>query len=155
MEEQRRRQEQDRDEVPKVAGVRTVDAPQTPRAWTIDGRRIALELDLAVYSIGAIRAASYKFTDRCYVYLALGDAASTVIAVLAAKETSATLPVDSLLGEYVNEILDQQIRESLAADFGPLQNLIAAQAFAEGNLLDPERDDADYRSDPRGVRRRG
>src|SRR5713226_5212049 len=143
MEEQRRREEQDRDEVPEVAGVRTVDAPHVPRAWTLDGRRIALALDLSVYSIGAIRAASYKFTDRCYVYLALGDAARTVIAVLAAKDTHASLAVDALLGEFVNEILDQQIRESLAAEFGPLQALIAAQAFAEGNLLDPERDDAD------------
>jgi His-Xaa-Ser system protein HxsD len=155
MEEQRRRKEQDSDKVPEVAGVRTVDTPRTPRAWTVDGRRVALELDLSLYSIGAIRAASYKFTDRCYVYLALGDTARTVIAVLAAKETHASLAVDSLLGEYINEILDQQIRESLAAEFGPLQDLIAAQAFAEGNLLDPERDDADYRSDPRGVRRRG
>jgi His-Xaa-Ser system protein HxsD len=155
MEEQRRREEQDRDEVPEVAGVRTVDLAHTPRAWTVDGRRIALELDLSVYSMQAIRAASYKFTDRCYVYLALGATARTVVAVLAAKDARVSLAVNALLGDFFNELLDQQIRESLAAEFGPLQDLIAAQAFAEGNLLDPERDDADYRSDPRGIRRRG
>ena len=44
------------------------------------------------------------------------------------------------IGEFFNELLDQQIRFSLDAEFAPLRTLIVAQAFSEGNLLPADAD---------------
>ena len=59
--------------------------------------------------------------------------------------------LEELLGELSNELIDQQIRERLAERAGTIRELIVAQAFADGNLLDPDRDDGDPESDPRDI----
>ena len=48
----------------------------------------------------------------------------------------------------VKDLCDQALREDLEREFGAVRTLIVAQAFSEGNLLDPGRDDADHRLDP-------
>lgn len=55
---------------------------------------------------------------------------------------------------FVNELTDQQLRTVLEAEFGALRTLVVAQAFSEGNLLDPDRDTADDETDNRGTRLR-
>jgi hypothetical protein len=60
--------------------------------------------------------------------------------------------LDSLVGEFCNELTDQQLRVVLEKEFGELRTLIVAQAFSEGNLLDPDRETADDKADPRGTR---
>lgn len=112
--------------------------------------RVALTIDTSVYSRNAIIRAIYKFTDRCYVLLSSHDVRpNCYIAYLTAKSPSADL--EQLVGEFGNELLDQQLREQLEKQFGEIRSLIVAQAFAEGNLLDRERDDGDYTADPRGI----
>lgn len=118
-------------------------------AWSFGRTGVALEVDLAVYSVEAARRAAYKFTDRCYVFLASGG--GTLVATLTPKIDGQDL--DVLVGDFGNELLDQRLRESLEMQFGVVRDLIVAQAFAEGNLLDTDRDDGDYRSDPRGIGR--
>jgi His-Xaa-Ser system protein HxsD len=135
-----------------VAGVRRCEA--SPRAWTLNGQWIALEVDLSIYSAEAIRRAGYKLTDRCFVFLAPGTSEGTLVACLAPKSPQPATYVEELMGEFANEVLDQKLRESLAEEFGPIQALITEQAFGEANLLDPERDEGDYRTDPRGIGRR-
>src|SRR5260221_6887034 len=155
MEERAGRETEDRGQSPDpVGGLRNTQATRQPQAWTLDGQRIGLEVALSVYSTAAVLRAAYKFTDRCYIFLAPGDTPGTLVAVMAPKKPHSAEAVETLVGEFANEALDQRVRESLAREFGPIQSLIAAQAFSEGNLLDPERDEADYRADPRGVGRR-
>ena len=135
-------------------GLRPLDSKDVPRAWTLDGQRIAIEVDLSIYSSRAILRAAYKFTDRCYVFLGPADRAGALHVVLAPKKPQAPDLMEALVGEFANEAIDQRLRESLADEFGAVQKLIAVQAFAEGNLLDAERDDGDYRADPKGISRR-
>ena len=60
-----------------------------------------------------------------------------------------------LTGDFLNELLDQALRERLEAEFGPVRELIVAQAFSEANMLDPVRDDGDYNDDPLSIGRMG
>ncbi len=114
------------------------------------GSMIAIELDTSLYGLDAIFRAAYRFTDRCYIFLARVPEASTLVVVtLMAKQPAADLR--PLVGELCNELIDQQIRLALAREAGPLRDLIVAQAFAEGNLLDEQRDVGDFESDPLGI----
>jgi His-Xaa-Ser system protein HxsD len=126
----------------------------TLRAWTLTGDRVALELDLSIYSTEAILRAAYKLTDRCYVFLARVQQPDRLVAVLALKKATTPEALRTLVGEFSNEVIDQRIRESLASEFSSIQTLIIAQAFSEANLLDPGRDEADHRTDSRGIRQR-
>jgi His-Xaa-Ser system protein HxsD len=125
-------------------------ADSTVKAWVTEpGRQVALAIDTTIYSLDVILRAAYKFTGDSFVFLSRKDnSAQQILAVFVAKDGSAA---PELIGRFSNELLDQRLRESLDKQFGPLRTLIVAEAFAEGNLLDGDRDGGDYVSDPRGA----
>jgi len=155
MEDIRRQDEANRSEgsadLIAVAGVSLHRGERTDSLGVLDDR-VALEVDTTIYGQEAVLRAAYKFTDRCYVFIE-GDKirAGSLIVALTPK---ASLSVGALIGEFCNELLDQQVRESLSREFGDIRTLIVAQAFAEGNLLDKERDEGDYLADPLGIGKR-
>lgn len=117
---------------------------------SLENGQLILKVDSTVYSKPCLFRTCYKFTDRCYVFLSRDeDNQKTIITVLSPKAESVDL--NQLSGEFFNELLDQQVRDSLSKETGELRNLIVAQAFAEGNLLDESRDEGDYEADPLGI----
>jgi len=131
-----------------MEGVR--ESVARPMSLALGDSLIAIEVDTSLYGLDAIFRASYRFTDRCYIFLARVPEASTLVVVtLMAKQPAAELR--PLVGELCNELIDQQIRLALAGEAGPLRDLIVAQAFAEGNLLDEQRDVGDFENDPLGI----
>ena len=117
---------------------------------SLENGQLILKVDSTVYSKPCLFRTCYKFTDRCYVFLSHDeDDQKTIITVLSPKAESVDL--NQLSGEFFNELLDQQVRDSLSKETGELRNLIVAQAFAEGNLLDESRDEGDYEADPLGI----
>jgi len=128
------------------------DAGQELRAWTVDGERVALSLDTRIYAVEAILRAAYKFTGQAYVFLTSDETPGSVIAILTAKDQRYSLT--KLIGDFSNDLIDQQLRHTLQQEFGPLQTLITAQAFSDTNLIDPEQDDGDYQEDPHGIGKR-
>ncbi|HKU51152.1 MAG TPA: His-Xaa-Ser system protein HxsD [Nitrospira sp.] len=113
------------------------------------GSVLALEIDVSIYESSAIFRAAYKFTDRCYIFLARAEEASFLIVTFRAKKEGQDL--SDLIGLFCNELIDQQIRQELAREAGPVREIIVAQAFAEGNLLDSLRDEGSYEEDPLGI----
>ena len=130
-----------------IEGVRATTSE--PEAFRLGQALLSVEVDLSLYSLRALFRACYKLTSSCYVFMSRTPDPTWLVVTLFAKTPE---PVNvSLLGELHNELLDQQIRESLEAEMGPLREMIVAQAFAEGNLLDPQRDDGSYEEDPYGI----
>jgi len=115
--------------------------------------RISIDVDTRLYSVPATMRAAYKFTGRYHVALQQSsestDLALTV--TLSPKSSSQIFDEGSVRGDFLNELLDQRLRETLEAEFGSLRELIVAQAFADANLLDPAREDTDYLADPLGI----
>lgn len=109
-----------------------------------------VRVDLSIYSQPAVERACYKLTDRCWIEIRR-DPDSMESLELALHPKAEEFAIRPLVGELFNELLDQQIRERLAVEAGPLRELIVAQAFAEGNLLDPWRDEGDVAEDPLGI----
>jgi His-Xaa-Ser system protein HxsD len=129
------------------------DAGQQLRAWTMDGQRVAIALDTSIYAKEAILRAAYKYTDHSYVFLATDDETpGSIIVILTPKDNDH--PLTKLIGDFSNELIDQQLRYTLQQEFGPIQTLITAQAFSDTNLLDPTQDDGSYQVDPHRIGQR-
>ena len=120
-----------------------------PPFWKHDSAHVALELDAEIYSVDAVLRAAYKFSDRA-MWLLDRNAGRLVVFVVGKRRDAEVEPV---LTDFVNELLDQQLRVRLEQQFGTVRDLIVAEAFSEGNLLDPDRDHGDYKTDPRGAGR--
>ena len=118
--------------------------------YCADGGAI-LTVQVSVYSLQALFKTCYLFTDRCYLFLErLND--DSIEVHITSKDNM--LSLDSLVGEFCNELIDQRVRADISKESGKLREIIVAQAFAEGNLLElpgmgPDRDD--YHADPLGI----
>ena len=123
-------------------------------AWRTDDAHHAVPIDLSVYSAQAVIRAAYKLTDRAFVYLRRDDDAPDSKLWVFLFGRSATADVKPFVLELMNELVDQQLRVQLDAEFRDVRTLIVAQAFAEGNLLDPNDERIDYRTDPREAGKR-
>lgn len=135
-----------------IPGIRPADVTTEPfferRRWA------ALEIDTSIYELGAIFRASYALTDKYFIFISRSaEEENRIIVALSTKAGDA--PARALAGEFSNQLIDHQLRCTLAREAGPLRELIVAQAFSEGNLLDEQRDDGDYQEDPLGIGRCG
>lgn len=119
-------------------------------AWRLDAAHLAVPVDLTVYSLDAVVRAAYKLTDRCFIFVQRNpDHDSEATTYLVGRASSSDL--QPLVLEFLNELLDQQLRCQLEAQFSDVRTLIVAQAFSEGNLIDAEADGGDYHGDPLGA----
>jgi His-Xaa-Ser system protein HxsD len=132
-------------------GIEAGGSAELPIRLTSEGV-VALEIDRSVFSIDAVLRAAYKFTDRCHIFIQTHDTRPDRWLVVIRAKTEADRN-DHVAGEFANELIDQRLRQRLEEQFSDVRTLIVAQAFSEGNLLDPTRDESDYQSDPRGIGR--
>jgi His-Xaa-Ser system protein HxsD len=116
---------------------------------------VSIEVDTQLYALPAVMRAAYKFTGRYHVALRRPDDISepNVTVTLTPKSSGGRVDERQLTGDFLNELLDQALRGHLEAEFGPVRELIVAQAFSDANLLDPARDEGDYAEDLLGIGR--
>lgn len=114
----------------------------------VQGRVVALEISISAYCSSAVLRACYKFADRVYSFLSTTESEGTLALALWSRSGGEVPP--GFLGEFCNELADQELRERLAREAGPIRELIVRQAFAEAEFTD-EDDDADYEADPLGI----
>jgi His-Xaa-Ser system protein HxsD len=94
--------------------------------------------------------AAYKLTDRCIVFIERDHERETE-AIVYVVGRSPSSDVSAAAADFRNELIDQQLRCLLEAQFNDVRTLIVAQAFSEGNLIDADADEGDYRTDPLGA----
>jgi His-Xaa-Ser system protein HxsD len=93
---------------------------------------IEIALDVGLYTQSAILKASYKFTGTCYVSMTTAPEGPIVVAFI--SKTPGSLP-DNLKEEFLNELLDQRLRELISEETLPVRNLILAHALSKLDLL--------------------
>lgn len=108
-------------------------------------------LDTSIYDLTTIYKTCYIFTNRCYLYLARGVGNTLVVRMKPKEAGQQDLAI--LQGEFCNELINQRMRHIVNQETGKIRELLVAQAFAEGNLLDfpsPNAgiDENDYLNDP-------
>lgn len=106
---------------------------------------VAVSVSRALYSKRVVLSASYKLSDRWAVLVDDDGPERWILYLLGLSPEGAGEGLTSL----VHELTDQAVREKLDQETLDLRTLIVAQAFSEGNLLDPTRESDDPPLDAR------
>lgn len=123
-------------------------------AWKTDDAHYAVPVDLTIHSLPAVIRAAYKLSDRVFAFLQRDEVTPDKRVWVFLFGRSPKTDLSAVVGELTNELIDQQLRVQLEAEFKHVRTLIVAQAFAEGNLLDQSDDRTDYRTDPHEASKR-
>lgn len=97
---------------------------------------LTIRFSSSVYNIDTIKKAAYRFTDRCS--FDLSREGEDVLCRLVLKPDVAITDQSALVAEFKNEVLDQDLRRSIADETAPVRNAILAYAFSKTGLQDSE-----------------
>lgn len=132
--------------------------------------KVTFNLPLKVYSLDAILGASYLFIDKAYVFFDC-DGKDKVVASFKGKKKLSKKDMDSLVGEFHNELLNQTLRVKLSKKNQKIREYIVQQALYPGAAVQEqelptavdaeldkeldeilkEADSGDYGDDPLGI----
>lgn len=111
-------------------------SPEAPLlAWKSGDLVASISVARSVYSRRAVLATAYKLSGPLVVLPDADGPDRWVLHVVAETPGAAASAVPAL----IRELVDQALRDELETQFGELRNLVVAQAFSEGNLLDEAR----------------
>ena len=99
-----------------------------------------VRFDRTVYGVSAVKKAAYKSGDTFHILIEEADGS---VVVSLRPEASNAHPEDAL-GKFCNEVLDQQLREEIAAETKGVRDLLLAHAFSKTSLIDSELETSDY-----------
>lgn len=97
-----------------------------------------VSLDTTIYNLEAIKKAAYKFADRASLIIVPGPGTHVSIVFNFTAEHVDFEP-EQIIGDFCNELLDQDLRGQIKKETEPLRNLLLAQAFSRTKLVDKER----------------
>jgi His-Xaa-Ser system protein HxsD len=99
----------------------------------IDSDHANIIIDTSLYELEAINAASYAFTSNYHILVTHKSGTSvTVIFELKNKASRRDVPED--IKEFINTVIDHQVRLQLDRANGKIRDLIVAHAFSPLDL---------------------
>ncbi len=91
-----------------------------------DGR-VILEVDTSFFCKEAILKTSYLFTEQCYFEIeSVGEGAVRV--AISPKQPG--IDVQRIVPEFLNELIDQELRVRVQSETAEIHRLIVSEAFA-------------------------
>ncbi len=106
--------------------------------FAIHDNVLSVDVNESVYARDAVLRTAYWFTDRCYLYITrTGPGLFRVhFKPKAAKPGPVVETLEEIAGEFLNSLLDHQLRHDIEAQTGQIRELLVAKAFAEAGLLE-------------------
>jgi His-Xaa-Ser system protein HxsD len=99
---------------------------------------LSVDVIESVYSRDAVLRTAYWFTDRCYLFITRPGPGFLRVQ-FKARALKSDLVVEALqevAGEFLNSLLDHQIRQDIESQTGRIRELLVAKAFAEAGVLE-------------------
>ena len=94
----------------------------------LEDNKFQTTIDLTLYSREAITAALYKFTGQFYVHQQTDKRNPNILVVI--FESKDGNSIDAVAQKlFCNELIDQQLRYDVNAQFGHIRDLIVEEAF--------------------------
>ena len=90
-----------------------------------------INVSTSIYSLDAVHAASYQFTDNYHV-LITPNADNSVTVIFETKDKVRDVSKD--LKDFANSLIDHQVRHQLDKTNGKIRDLIVAHAFSPLDL---------------------
>ena len=84
--------------------------------------------DVGVFSLDTIKRALYRFSDKCSFDIQIKD---NVVTVTFQAKTQ-----DNWIAKIKNEVLDQDLRDTLSKETANIRTLILANAFSNTGLIE-------------------
>ena len=97
----------------------------------LGNKSFLVSVDLNIYSVDAVTATSYKYTDRFYVHQQTVDEKKMNV-IFEAKDCNVPVSSDTVK-QFCNDLIDQQVRVLVNKDFGHIRDLIVEEAFKPVN----------------------
>lgn len=91
-----------------------------------------ITINTRIYNIEAIHSATYQFTDYYHILTTPADVDSSVIVIFEAKDVKRDIGED--IKDFINALIDYQVRYQLDKNNGKIRNLIVEHAFSPLNL---------------------
>ena len=101
---------------------------QSRLGFSLGPDHISFEVDETVYSLEAIYGACYLFLEKCFVYLSRSKPESVDVR-LTSREPATPVQLDTLAGEFVNELLAQVTRLRLSQATARIREYYTAAAL--------------------------
>ena len=92
----------------------------------MSGRRVALMVDESVFPLSVVTRAAYSLTGRAYVFIHHVEGELAVVL----RPKNASDPLDDLVGELSNAMVDHRLRHELANEFAAIHTAIVQEAFS-------------------------
>lgn len=110
-----------------------------------ENNKLAFTLNLGNYTLEAVYQAAYAMIDSLYFYFDKKNA-KTLAVEMKAKEPASPAALDKLKGEFLNELLNSELRLQVAKRTKKVREALIAQA-----LISASADKMDYVEDPLGI----
>lgn len=91
----------------------------------------SISIDLNIYNVEAVKRAIYKFADKFSADLKR-DADSLTISLIPKDQNS--FDFENIRAQLLDEILDQDLRATIANETEDIRNVIVAKAFANVDI---------------------
>ncbi len=91
-------------------------------------------IDLRAYRLASIKKAAYRLADRCTAILGAPAGDTLPVSFRFRPGTSEASALEAVRS-FFEELLDQELREQIAEETGPVRTLILAHAFSRVDLL--------------------
>ena len=104
-----------------------------------DGSFVA-RFDRNVYRLNAVKKAAYTYGNIFHVSIEEADG----FVVVSLWPSSSNTDPEEAVGRFCNEVLDQELREEIAAETNGIRDLLLAHAFSKTSLIDSELETSDY-----------
>jgi len=94
----------------------------------LEKKTLKIELNSTIYTKSTILKSTYKFTDKVYIYITSNEENQFII-YFTPKDT---FLIDSLSGEFMNELLDQELRSTINKETSKIRDIIVTRALLSG-----------------------
>lgn len=96
--------------------------------FNLDKNQVSFNIHEELFVLDAVYGAAYLFVDRCWMFLT--RPADNVVGVhLKTKEAAEESELESLAGEFANELLNQAIRVRIGESTSTIREYTMARAF--------------------------
>lgn len=100
----------------------------------MDANCVDLSFDSSVFPLDTIKRALYRFADRCSFDVQMADKQINV--TLHVPANLPALAIDELCSKIRNEVLDQDLRDTISKETANIRTLILANAFSNTGLIE-------------------
>lgn len=101
---------------------------------SVDAHYVDLSFDNNVFTLDTIKRALYRFADQCSFDIQLADKQTKV--TLHVPANMAEPAIDELCSTIRNEVLDQDLRDTISRETASIRTLILANAFSNTGLIE-------------------